>query len=73
VLSFLTVGELEKWTEVRAWGARSRGALDRWISRRPMIDSDQTCPASGAASPAAAQLQADARTAGRGRAQQDPT
>jgi hypothetical protein len=35
VLSFVTVGELEKWAEVRAWGVRSRGALDRWISRRP--------------------------------------
>ena len=39
-LSFVTVGELEKWAEVRAWGAR-RAA--RWIGGSPAagIDSDQ--------------------------------
>ena len=42
VLSFVTVGELVKWAEMRSWGARSRGALDRWLSRRPVIDSDET-------------------------------
>ena len=42
VLSFVTVGELVKWAEMRAWGARSRGALDRWLSRRPVIESDES-------------------------------
>jgi toxin FitB len=56
VLSFVTVGELGKWAEVRAWGARSRGALDRWISQRPVIDSDQNVSRIWGRLAAAAQL-----------------
>ena len=39
VLAFVTVGELEKWAHIRSWGARQRGTLDAWVSRRPVIDS----------------------------------
>jgi toxin FitB len=41
VLTFVTVGELTKWAEMRVWGRRRRGALDHWISQRLIIDSDE--------------------------------
>ena len=41
VVSFVTVGELRKWAEVRSWGARRRGVADAWLSRRPVIDSTE--------------------------------
>jgi len=61
-LSFVTVGELEKWAEVRSWGARSRGALDRWISRRPVIDSDKNVSRIWGRLAAAAQLRGATRS-----------
>jgi len=39
VITFVTVGELIKWSDLRSWGARQRGALDAWLSQRPVIDS----------------------------------
>jgi hypothetical protein len=39
-VTFVTVGELWKWAEVRNWGERSRDELERWIARRPIIPSD---------------------------------
>jgi toxin FitB len=39
VITFVTAGELIKWSDVRSWGARQRGALDAWLSQRPVIDS----------------------------------
>ena len=39
VVSFVTVGELRKWAELRSWGARRRGVLDGWLHDRPVIDS----------------------------------
>ncbi len=39
-VTFITVGELWKWAEVRDWGERSRDELARWIARRPVIPSD---------------------------------
>ena len=39
VLAFVTVGELVKWSELRSWGRRQRGALDAWLGQRPVIDS----------------------------------
>lgn len=42
VLSFVTVGELGKRAEVRAWGPRPRGAADAWTASRQVIDSDDT-------------------------------
>jgi predicted nucleic acid-binding protein len=41
-LTFITVGELTKWMEARAWSQRRRDALDRWIGRRYVIWSDET-------------------------------
>lgn len=40
-LTFVTVGELTKWMEVRRWGARRRGELDRWIAARPVLPYDR--------------------------------
>lgn len=42
VLSFVTIGELEKWAGVRSWGVRPRGAMDHWTRRTMVIDSDDT-------------------------------
>src|SRR5690349_23763954 len=36
VLAFVTVGELVKWSELRSWGQRQRGALDAWLGQRPV-------------------------------------
>lgn len=41
VITFVTVGELTKWTALRDWGQRRRGALDLWISQRVVLDCDQ--------------------------------
>jgi predicted nucleic acid-binding protein len=42
IVTFVTVGELTKWAEMRSWGQRRRGALDHWLSQRLVIDSDET-------------------------------
>lgn len=32
-LTFVTVGELWKWAEVRSWGEANRSGLEGWIGR----------------------------------------
>lgn len=39
-LTFVSVGELAKWAEVRGWGARSRRRMDTWVGLRPVIPYD---------------------------------
>lgn len=39
-LTFVTVGELSKWAEVRSWGEATRARLDAWVARRPVIPYD---------------------------------
>lgn len=39
-LTFVGVGELWKWAEVRTWGPPNRALLDAWIARRPVIPYD---------------------------------
>ena len=39
-LTFVSVGELWKWAEVRSWGESNRSRLDTWIGRRPIIPYD---------------------------------
>jgi predicted nucleic acid-binding protein len=41
VVTFVTVGELTKWAEMRNWSRRRRGALDHWISQRLIIGGDE--------------------------------
>ena len=40
-ITFVTVGELWKWAEVRSWGARNRAELEAWIARRPVLPYDE--------------------------------
>jgi predicted nucleic acid-binding protein len=39
-LTFVTVGELAKWTVVRWWGEYRRNRLDAWTARRPVMPHD---------------------------------
>lgn len=39
-LTFVTVGELAKWTVIRDWGESRRSRLDAWMARRPLIPYD---------------------------------
>jgi len=39
-LTFVAVGELAKWAEVRSWGAPARRRLDNWLEGRPIIPYD---------------------------------
>ena len=39
-LTFITVGELAKWTEIRAWGPRARQGFQQWIAARGIIPYD---------------------------------
>jgi predicted nucleic acid-binding protein len=39
-VTFVTVGELSKWAHVRAWGPRSRDALDRWLGQVVVLPYD---------------------------------
>jgi predicted nucleic acid-binding protein len=40
-LTFVTVGELLKWAEVRSWGTPRRAELDRWLDSLPVLPVDQ--------------------------------
>jgi toxin FitB len=55
-LTFVSVGELWKWAEVRTWGERNRSELNSWISRRPIIPYDEEVARTWARLSAAAQL-----------------
>lgn len=39
-LTFVTIGELAKWAEVRSWGPPARRRLDTWVADRPVIPYD---------------------------------
>jgi predicted nucleic acid-binding protein len=38
--SFVTVGELYLWAEIRSWGERRRGELEAWLDSIPVLPSD---------------------------------
>lgn len=40
-VTFVTVGELWQWAEIRHWGVRTRGELDDWLGRVVVLDSDE--------------------------------
>lgn len=40
-LTFVTVGELSKWAQVRSWGDIKRARLDQWIAARPVVPYDR--------------------------------
>jgi predicted nucleic acid-binding protein len=41
LITFVTVGELTKWTEVRQWGTRSRSEFARWLAALPVLLGDE--------------------------------
>jgi predicted nucleic acid-binding protein len=55
-LTFVTVGELWKWAEVRSWGEANRSGLEGWIGRRPIIPYDAEIAKTWARMSAGAQL-----------------
>lgn len=36
-ITFVTLGELTKWSVMRDWGPRRREALDHWVAGRPVL------------------------------------
>lgn len=36
-ITFVTLGELTKWSVVRGWGAQRRTALEHWLAARPVL------------------------------------
>lgn len=42
VITFVTFGELMKWTERRHWAPHNRVAMDRWLAAMPVLDSTET-------------------------------
>ncbi|MGH9151116.1 MAG: type II toxin-antitoxin system VapC family toxin [Acidimicrobiales bacterium] len=64
-LTFVAVGELWKWAEVRSWGESTRSRLDAWIGQRPFIPFDTEIAR------AWARLAANAQRRGRPRPQND--
>lgn len=55
-LTFVTVGELWKWAEVRSWGEATRSGLEAWIAGRPIIPYDAEVAHAWARMSAGAQL-----------------
>ncbi|MHB8669150.1 MAG: PIN domain-containing protein [Acidimicrobiales bacterium] len=48
IVSFVTVGELMKWAEVRSWGHRRREELGRWLDPIPVLPGDRVVAATWA-------------------------
>ena len=36
-LTFVTVGELSKWAEIRSWGPQFRTRVDAWVLEKPVV------------------------------------
>jgi len=41
VITFVTFGELIKWTERRHWAPHNRVAMDQWLAAMPVLDSTE--------------------------------
>lgn len=41
-VTFVTVGELWQWAEIRHWGSRTRDQLEDWLGHVVILDSDET-------------------------------
>lgn len=39
-ITFVTIGEMTKWTELRDWGPRNRQRLDLWLSGQVHLGYD---------------------------------
>jgi predicted nucleic acid-binding protein len=42
LLTFVTVGELTQWAELRQWGSRNRGMLGSWLASKPVIPAGKS-------------------------------
>lgn len=40
-VTFVTVGELWQWAEMRSWGPRTRHELEAWLDRVVVLNSDE--------------------------------
>lgn len=40
-ISFVTIGEMTKWAELRDWGRSNRERLDRWLSAQVHLPYDE--------------------------------
>lgn len=64
-LTFVTIGELHQWSEVRSWGVPRRQRLDDWIAARPYLPYD------GEVARVWGRLSAAAQKSGRSKPQND--
>jgi predicted nucleic acid-binding protein len=42
LLTFVTVGELTQWAELRQWGPRNRAMLESWLADKPVIPASKS-------------------------------
>jgi predicted nucleic acid-binding protein len=40
-ITFVTLGELTKWTEIRSWGTQRRASLESWRHRTVLLKFDE--------------------------------
>ena len=45
LITFVTLGELTKWAEIRHWGPVRRGELAGWLSGIPVLPGDEAVAA----------------------------
>ncbi|SQE00860.1 type II toxin-antitoxin system VapC family toxin [Parafrankia sp. Ea1.12] len=45
LITFVTFGELTKWTDLRDWGSRRRQELADWLSGIPVLPGDEAVAA----------------------------
>jgi toxin FitB len=50
-ITFLTLGELNRWALLRNWGPRKVAGLEVWLSMRPTLPYNDSSPANGVRSP----------------------
>jgi toxin FitB len=62
-VTFVTIGELTKWTLVRHWGPRSLASMREFLSRMVVLPYDQRVAARGGELQAYAQLRGRPRPA----------
>ena len=56
LITFITLGELTKWAEIRHWGTRSRQALADWVSGMVVLPGNDAVAVSWGRLSAAATL-----------------
>jgi predicted nucleic acid-binding protein len=56
VITFVTLGELTKWTQVRSWGPQRRADLDKWIQHVGLLPYDRAVAVTWGTLQAKAQL-----------------